>query len=311
MVSIVIVNWNSGALLERCVLSLRQHAAGSEIIVIDNASVDFSLDFTSRLDTPLVLLRNEGNLGFAAGNNQGWRRSRGEQVLFLNPDIEASPGAVGNLERVLVDEPSVWAVGGKLISPSGRFQTGFNVRSFPSIGSVAAEMLLLDELWPGNPWTRRYRMSGWDHNSAREVDQPAAACLMVQRKALDQLDGFDESFRPAWYEDVDFCRRVRKNGGRILFEPEAEFLHHGGSSLKYLAREEFLEYFHTNQLRYFLKHHGENAARRVQRLVSAGMYLRAALSLVRPFIEGSTRLFSARTFWRTARYFSKLQEVRL
>lgn len=306
MISVVIVNWNSGPLLERCVLSLMKYAEDAEIIIVDNASADFSLDFAARSQVPLVILRNEENLGFAAGNNLGWRKSSGEKILFLNPDTESRSGAVSALAHSMLKDSKIWAAGGKLVSPSGQRQHGFNVRTFPTLGSVAADMLLLEELWPGNPWTRRYRMSGWDHSSAREVDQPAAACLMVRREVLERLNGFDENFRPAWFEDVDLCRRIHDNGGRILFEPASEFQHHGGSSLKHLAREEFLRYFHTNQLRYFHKHHGEDAARRVRKLISAGMYLRAALSCVHPLIAGATRSESAKTLWRTARHFQEL-----
>ena len=306
MISVVIVNWNSGPLLERCVLSLVKHAADVEIVVVDNASFDSSLNFAARSQVPIAILRNEENLGFAAANNLGWRKSRGEKILFLNPDTECRSGAVNALAHSMLEDSKIWAAGGKLLSSSGQLQQGFNVRAFPTLGSVAADMFLLDELWPGNPWTRHYRMSGWDQSSACEVDQPAAACLMVRRKVLERLNGFDENFLPAWFEDVDLCRRIHDNGGRILFEPASEFQHQGGSSLKHLAREEFLRYFHTNQLRYFHKHHGQDAARRVQGLIIAGMYLRAALSCVHPLFAGATRSESARTFWRTARHFQKL-----
>src|SRR5262245_14230336 len=140
MISIVIVNWNSGPLLERALVSLAQGERVYEIVVVDNASEDFSLDFLRRVHFPLQVLRNSENRGFAAGNNQGWRATRGEQVLFLNPDTESTPGAVERMESRLKEDPSVWAVGGRLVSPSGELQAGFNVRAFPTLASVAAEM---------------------------------------------------------------------------------------------------------------------------------------------------------------------------
>jgi len=308
VISIVIVNWNSGPLLERCIVSLLRSEHVYEIVVVDNASEDFSLDFTSRLEFPIEVIRNRKNLGFAAGNNLGWHATRGDPVLFLNPDTEAMHGSIERLGELLEDA-TIWAAGGNLWSPNGERQAGFNVRTFPTVASVAAEMLLLDELWPSNPWTRRYRMTDWDHASALDVDQPAAACLMVQRRALLQLGGFDESFRPAWFEDVDLCRRIRDRGGRIVFQPAAGFLHHGGSSLKRLVRASFLEYYHTNQLRYFRKHYGESAAQRVRRLVVAGMWLRALISSVYPVIPGASRVSSVRTFREVARHFAALAEL--
>jgi GT2 family glycosyltransferase len=309
MVSIVIVNWNSGPLLRECVLSLDACAHGCEIVIVDNASQDSSLDFELPGGSRAEIIRNDRNLGFAAGNNLGWRKSSGEQVLFLNPDTECRPDAVGQLAKTLADNPSHWAVGGQLIDGSGRAQVGFNVRSFPTIGSVTAEMILLDEVWPANPWSRRYRMSDWDHRSFRYVDQPAGACLMVRRDVLESLRGFDERFHPAWFEDVDLCRRIRSAGGLIAYQPSARFLHHGGASLRALPQREFLEYFHTNQCRYFAKHHGESAAARVRRRVVAGMYVRAALSLIYPTTRPS-RLEAARTYWRTARYFRQPRACR-
>jgi GT2 family glycosyltransferase len=308
MISLVIVNWNSGSLLAKCVASLMAHAPGCELVIVDNASSDSSLDFAAKLDA-VTILRNTENLGYAAANNQGWRRSRGDHVLFLNPDTEARPGGVERLAGALTADPARWASAGKLIDSSGQTQVGFNIRAFPTVASVAADMLLLDEIWPANPWTSRYRMSSADHAAPKEVDQPAAACLMVRRTALERLDGFDENYRPAWFEDVDLCRRIWSLGGRIVFEPGAEFIHHGGSSLQRLTPREFLQYFHTNQLRYFYKHHGYAYAMRVRRLVIAGMYVRSAASLLLPLLPHSTRASSASTFWWAARHFALNREA--
>ncbi len=308
MISIVIVNWNSGTRLKRCLSSLLEHAPGCEIIVIDNASEDRSADFLKdAAPPPARLIGNRINSGFASACNLGWRRSRGEKVLFLNPDTECLPGSVRRLAEPLILEADVWAAGGLLIDSAGTPQSGFNVRAFPTVAHVAADMLLLEEAWPGNPWSRHYRMSSWNPRRAVEVYQPAAACLMVARRALEYLGGFDERFFPAWFEDVDLCRRIWKAGGRIRFEPAAGFLHLGGHSLERLTPELFLEYFHTNQIRYFAKHHGRDAAERVRKLVVAGMVLRAALSLVRPPVDGRSRAASSDAFRRAARYFGALR----
>jgi GT2 family glycosyltransferase len=142
-----------------------------------------------------------------------------------------------------------------------------------------------------------------------DVDQPAAACLMVSREALEAVGGFDESFYPAWFEDVDLCRRIRNSGGRIRFQPEARFLHHGGYSLRHLSRQEFLESFHLNQIRYFQKHHGSKAASRVKKLIVTGLLIRSGVSLVRPLAPGESRRSSAKAYWNAACNVSKLPEA--
>ncbi len=305
MPSIVIVNWNSGQLLERCVNSLQRHAGGCEIVLVDNASRDSSLDFVGRLESPPLLIRNAHNAGFAAASNQGWRAGHGETVLFLNPDTESLPCAVETLARRIGDDPGVWAAGGRLLHPSGTPDPRRSARAFPSIPAVAAEMLLLDEIWPRNPWTRRYRMTDWDHATARDVDQPAGACLMVRRSALDSLGGFDESFWPAWFEDVDLCRRIRGAGGRIVFEPRAAFLHHGGVSLRNLDPEDFLRFYYLNLIRYFRKHHGSRGEARVRRLVRTGMILRALLAVSGASFSDRAGAASPRAFLRVARLVTR------
>jgi N-acetylglucosaminyl-diphospho-decaprenol L-rhamnosyltransferase len=307
-ISIVIVSWNSGPFLERSVRSVLDNAGECELIVVDNHSEDASLSFADRLAGRIDVVRNESNLGFAAANNIGWQRSSGTLVLFLNPDAEALPGSVQNLALPLREDPAIWASAGNLVDPGGAPQAGFNIRSFPTLGSVFAEAFFLDEIAPCNPWTRKYRVADFDYGSSQDVDQPAAASLMVRRSALEGLGGFDEGYRPAWFEDVDFCKRLRSAGGRIRYVPGARFIHHGGSSLRTLGRGEFLEHFHRNQALYFARHHGEATAARVRTFAVAGLRLRAALSLVSPLLRGSGRAACAKLFWRAARRIAEIHE---
>jgi GT2 family glycosyltransferase len=303
MVSIVIVNWNSGKFLGNCVRSLLDNAADSQIVIVDNASTDSSLGFIKESGTNILVIRNNRNAGFAAGCNLGWRSSSGAHILFLNPDTEAYADSVACLERVLINDSSVWAVGGRLVSVSAR--TGDYLRPFPTVWRVAAEAFFIDELCRIG---RRFHQPG-NSTSPIEADQPAAACLMVSKPALEKVGGFDEAFYPAWFEDVDLCRRFRNQGGRIQYQPSARFLHHGGSSLERISRQAFLEYFHTNQIRYFQKHHGSQAASSVRKLVICGLLLRSVISLVFPLVPESSRLSSAKIFWKTAGHFLRPRGV--
>jgi GT2 family glycosyltransferase len=112
-------------------------------------------------------------------------------------------------------------------------------RPFPSVGS-----LLLENLGVGR-WRRPAIPTG-----AVQVDQPAAAALLVRRAAFDQAGGFDERFFPAWYEDVEFARRLADLGWERWFEPRARFDHEGGYSARMMGIERFLEAYHSNQFRY-------------------------------------------------------------
>ncbi len=308
MISVVVVNWNSGILLEKCVASLLRHAVGCEIIVVDNASEDHSADFVPKVRPALLLVRNAENAGFAVASNEGWRRSRGDCILFLNPDVQCLESAVDGLYLALGQAASRWAAAGMLLRPDDSGRAEASVRRLPTVASVAAEMLLLDEIWPGNPWTARYRMTRDDLSGDREVEQPAAACLMCRRAALEALGGFDEGFAPAWFEDVDLCKRILDSGGKILYHPSARFIHSGGYSMARLPFARFLEIYHSNQIRYFLKHHGAREAARVRRYIVAGMRLRAALSILLPVAKGCSRRGSFRAFSLAARRISKSGE---
>ena len=309
MISIVVVNWNSGHLLKNCVASLLANAYNCELVIVDNASDDFSLEAAARLSTDLSILKNDRNLGFAAAANQGWRASRGSHILFLNPDVVCLPGSVECLEKTLAADESVWAVAGHLVDPSGRPQRYFNVRSFPSTAGVAAEMLFLTGLRSLLSLDRFLAKKAPAH--ALDVDQPAAACLMIKRAALETTGGFDESFLPAWYEDVDLCRRIRDRGGRIQYQPAARFIHHGGYSLGRLSRESFLVTFNRNRIRYFHKHHGPKTAARIRLLITVGLWLRSTLSLLYPLIPGESRRSAAKIFRNAERSVRKQREVRL
>src|SRR5262249_51565895 len=141
------------------------------------------------------------------------------------------------------------------------------------------------------PATARYLALDLSDVEPADVDQPAAACLMVRASVFDALGGFDEQFFPAWFEDVDFCRRLHAAGSRIRFEPRASFIHHGGVAMRTLGLGPFLQIWYGNLVRYVRKQHGTMAWLLVKVLISVGMLLRMAIALVRRDRE------AARTYW--------------
>jgi GT2 family glycosyltransferase len=296
-VSAVIVNWNTKDLLLRCVEAAAE--AARDVIVVDNGSSDGSADAVAARFPSAVLIRLPENRGFAAGANAGLRHARTDLVLLLNPDCVATAGAVERLARVLAGVPDCAAVGGRLVDESGRPQDGFNVRRFPTLATWAADLLLVDKLWPGNPVTRRYEARDLDLDGPHpvDVDQPAAACLLLRRDVVVGLGGFDEGFAPAWFEDVDLCRRLKAAGWRILLAPDARFVHRGGEAMRALGLARFSEVWYRNLRRYARKHHGRGAALAVASLVVVGMLLRMAVSAVR--FDGPGLRAYARVLWQT------------
>lgn len=277
-ISILIVAWHSGPALFRCLASL---SPDYEVVVCDNASDAETARVVAREFPHVTLLSQPRNLGFAGGVNAARRVARAPKLLLLNPDTVAEPGAVERLSARLDAEPSVAAVAGRLEDADGKPQRGFNVRRFPTLASLAADLLLLDHVWPDNPASFRYYARDLDPDSPAEVEQPAAACLMVRAEAFDAIGGFDERFFPAWWEDVDFCRRLRSRGYRSVYEPAAVFRHEGGSSVAKLGAEGFTRAYYGNLRRYVRKHHGAGASVVVRALIAVGLLLRAGVSILR------------------------------
>lgn len=278
-VSVLIVSWNARGWLVSCLRAL----AGSphQIVIVDNASEDGSVDAVRREFPSVHVVASESNLGFAGAVNLGRRSAVSPALLLLNPDTEASPGAVERLARALGEAPDIGAVAGRLVDAGGAPQAGFNVRRFPTLASLACDLLLIDHLWPGNPVSRRYYARDLDPDSPGDVEQPAAACLMVRADVFDRLGGMDERFHPAWFEDVDFCLRLSRAGLRIRYEPAATFVHRGGVARETLGLPAFSRMFHRNMLRYVRKHHGFAATLLVRGLIAAGMVPRAVAALAR------------------------------
>jgi GT2 family glycosyltransferase len=193
--AVVVVNWNSGDRLKACLESL---PADAPVVVVDNASADDSIAHAETL--PVTFIKNSSNRGFAAAVNQGVAATSSAYVLLLNPDARVMPGSIETLERILDENPRTGAVGGYV-----------NDRYLPRRLAT--------------PWTVIRENLGYPVRDmdAEEVEQAAAAALLVRREAFAAVGGFDERFVPAWYEDVDFCRSLRNKGWKIRFSRAAHF----------------------------------------------------------------------------------------
>lgn len=282
-VSVLIVTWNSQAWIERCLAAIPT-ACGKlryEVIVYDNASEDSSLETAqaSTLEHKQVIRGGE-NRGFAAGMNEAMLRSSGRYVFLLNPDCELTPGAIEILVRYLQENGEVSAVAPILLGEDGQPQRDFQLRRFPTLKSLAADLLMVDELFPGNPASSHYRYRDLDITRPQPVEQPAAAALLIRRDACDEVGAFDERFFPAWFEDVDLCQRLWRAGLAIHVNPAAVATHHGGASLAHVRLEHFLSAWYRNLHHYAEKWFSPAQVEALRWLIISGMILRiGALSI--------------------------------
>jgi GT2 family glycosyltransferase len=224
-ISIIIVSYNTRDFIRKCLGSLGRDASGliAEIIVVDNCSADGSTDMIEQEFPHATLIKNPTNLGYARAVNQGIRRSQGRYFLILNPDIQTTGDAVKNLWSFMEATPDAGIAGAKLLNPDGSLQ--MSCRTFYTVPTVLLRRTFLGKIFPNAGPVRRHLMSDWDHNSDRQVDWVIGACMIVRREAFRAVGGMDERFF-LYFEDVDWCFRMKKHGWKVYYVHSAVMEHH-------------------------------------------------------------------------------------
>ncbi|HVW85403.1 MAG TPA: glycosyltransferase family 2 protein, partial [Bryobacteraceae bacterium] len=248
-VAIVIVTYNSADEVGGCLDALHG-LPDTEILVVDNASTDATREEVRRRH--IALIANNYNAGFAAAVNQGIRATTAPLVLLLNPDAHFERG-LEHLEAEFRD-PRTGAAGGLLTGPDGRPQTGFMARNLPTPATLIFEVLGINSLWPGNRVNWHYRCLEKNPVTPGLVEQPAGAFLMFPRGIWEQVGGFDERFWPVWFEDVDFCAKLKQAGFLVHYNPRAVAKHTGGHAVGVLALENRERYWYGSLLEYAAKY---------------------------------------------------------
>jgi len=254
--SIIIVSWNVRPILEECLRSIFQNTKNLdfEVFVVDNASTDGSDEFLKRIaknKSNFHCIFNKKNLGFAKANNQALKLSRGKYILFLNPDTVIYRNTLEKAVNSLKKHPKWGIVGCQLIDIEGKIQP--SVRPFPTFFSMFSILLKLHRFLPFLPRWKHYFGLDFDYSKAGPAEQVMGAFLMTKRKVIEEVGGFDEKFY-LWFEEVDFCRRVKQAGWEIYYIPEARILHYGGRSFAKRMPLDKQRIYNKSALYYAQKH---------------------------------------------------------
>jgi N-acetylglucosaminyl-diphospho-decaprenol L-rhamnosyltransferase len=275
--AVVIVNYNAGDYLERCLGSLAAHRGdvAVDVLVIDNDSRDASHVVALASHPWARLIENPTNVLLSPAWNQGIRETKAPYVLLLNPDAEVWRGTLADYLAVARAHPRAGIVGPQVRNPDGTvYASG---RPFPGVVDAVGHALL-GSVAPGNPFTRRYRQEGWDRASERTVDWVSGCCMLIPRDALDDVHGFDEAFA-LYGEELDIATRLRDAGWSVLFTPEVEVIHQIGVST---GRSRRMLVTHSNSIyRYFRKHRAAGWRRLTLPFAWALLRLRAEIEWVR------------------------------
>jgi len=259
-VSVVIVSYNTGGLLSRCLGSLHdQEGVKLQTIVVDNGSSDGSAQMVRTRFPEVELIELGDNTGFAHANNVAFERCRGRYVLLLNPDAFLHPGALRELISAAERHPEAAVVGPRLLNSDGTLQR--SAWPFPR-----ASRLLLEALGLHRPLRRLGLLEDlgtWDHSEEREVDFLIGACLLLRHDALVEVGGFDERF---WLygEEADLQLRLAHRRRSVILAPAALATHLGAAS-SHPTSSRRLRHFYAAQQR-FLQKHGPAPAFLVGRL---------------------------------------------
>lgn len=272
VISAIIVNYNAGKLLRNCVDSLLNCGLEVEIIVIDNASSDNSLNFLQDLDS-VKIIRNFSNVGFAKACNQGIRLSSAENLFFVNPDCFFEPGTLGEILLQLRANDKVGMAGGLLTNTDGTEQAGGR-RAVPTPWRSfvrAFGLIRFANRWPSLFFDFHLHKQPLPENNI-EVEAISGACMLVKREAILDVGEWDEGYF-LHCEDLDWCMRFRKNGWKILFVPKVKISHVLGASSK--SRPIFVEWHkHKGMMRFYLKFFRHQYPGILMGLVAVGVWMR-------------------------------------
>ncbi|MBI5302402.1 MAG: glycosyltransferase family 2 protein [Chloroflexi bacterium] len=277
--SIIIVSWNTRALLADCLASVEATAGdlALDVWVVDNASHDGSVAMLRAHFPQVNFVENRANIGFAAANNQAIPLTTSPFVLLLNSDTVVQPGALAEIVAFMRATPRAGIVGANIVNADGSPQRCFG--KFPTLLSESIYAWGLDARFPVD---RHAALNG----RAVATDWVLGAALTARRDALDQAGALD----PAYFmysEEVDLCYRVKRAGWDNYALPTARVVHLGGESTKQVAAPMKAELFRS-KVRYFRKHHGALAARALDLIFSASILSRRIVARARGRAEAST-----------------------
>ncbi len=272
--AVVVVNYNVGECLARCVRSVVEASGGLalDLLVIDNASRDGSARVAAELTPQVRLIENPSNRGLSPAWNQGARAVKARWILFLNPDAEIRRGDLAAFVKAGEERPNVALLGPVIRNPDGTiYESG---RAFPGIVQAVGHAFL-GPFVPGNRFTCPYRQTSWDRSIEREVDWVSGAAMLIRRTAFEQVGAFDEAFG-LYGEELDLCTRLRIAGWKVLTTPELEVLHVGGVST---GRSRRTHRMHSQSIYlYYRKHRGAGWRRATLPLAWAALLERAEIA---------------------------------
>ncbi|MDP3837223.1 MAG: glycosyltransferase family 2 protein [bacterium] len=254
-ISVIIVSWKVKEKLRANLLALQPalSALESEVFVVDNNSGDGSAEMVKTEFRDVHLIANDKNIGFAAANNQAIKRATGDFILLLNPDMRVFPETISRMIVWAGAHPQAVVSGCKLVTEVGELLP--HVRRFPRLSDQLAVVLKLPHLFPRI--LNVYLQKDFNYENEAKVDSIRGAFFLINRQSWKNISGEEKPYLDEryfiWFEEVDFCRQVYKNGGEVWYTPAAVCVDYVGQSFNQVGVNFKQQYFQNSMLAYFRK----------------------------------------------------------
>jgi GT2 family glycosyltransferase len=250
--SIIIVSWNVKEKLMENLAALYESAVDFdfEVFLVDNNSADGTALMVENDFPQTKLIANPDNYGFAKANNQAIKLAIGQYILLLNPDMRIFPDTLSNMVKWMDNKKTAFVAGCHLVDENNR--TILHVRRFPEITDQLAIVLKLPHLFPNI--LNGYLRTDFDYSKEAKVDSVRGGFFMIRKSTIEKIGILDERFF-VWFEEVDFCKRVKDKGGEVWYTPAARCIDHVGASFQQVAVSKKQMYFRESMLKYFMKWH--------------------------------------------------------
>ncbi len=251
--SIIIVNYNVKVFLQNLLDSIQKASSGiqTEVIIVDNASDDGSIEFLREKYPQIKLIVNKTNLGFGKANNIGLKEAKGKYILLINPDAIVAEDTFSKMIEFFNQTPDAGLAGCKILNPDGTLQLPCR-RSFPGPWTSFTKVTGLSTLFPKSKIFARYNLTYLDENQTYEVDAISGSFMMMRKEVYDKVGGFDEQFF-MYGEDLDLCYRIQKAGHKVYYVHSTQIIHYKGESTKRSNIDETKVFY--NAMHLFVKKH--------------------------------------------------------
>ncbi len=280
--SVIIVNYNVREFLHHALVSLQKAMKGirGEIIVVDNASDDGSVEMVRKRFPTVHLLANKENVGFARANNLALKRTRGQFLLLINPDTLVQEDTLRVMLKFFEENPDVGLAGCKILNPDGTFQLPCR-RSFPTPWVAFTKMTGLSALFPKSRLFGQYNLTYLSPDESYELDAVSGSFMMVRREAYEQVGGLDEDFF-MYGEDLDWCYRIQQAGWKNYYVHSTKIIHYKGESTRRSNLDEIRTFYQAMHL-FVKKHFGKSSL--FSAVLRLGISVTSSIAMLKAFFR--------------------------